>query len=91
MDVTHGSYRGFGGDCFPKDLNAFISFGEKTAKNLNKKKDKETKGLVARGVVFLKSIRDYNDYLLKTQGLNAKIVSSHNEELRKKLKGRKNA
>ena len=91
MDVAHGSYRGFGGYCFPKDLNAFISFGEKTAKILNKKKDKETKGLVARGVVFLKSIRDYNDYLLKTQGLNAKIVSSHNEELRKKLKGRKNA
>jgi len=90
MDVTHGSYRGFGGYCFPKDLNAFISFGEKTVKILNKKKDKETKGLVVRGVVFLKSIRDYNDYLLKTQGLNAKIVSSHNEELRKKLKGRKN-
>ena len=89
MDVAHGSYRGFGGYCFPKDVNAFISFGEKTAKALNKKKDKEMKGLVLRGVVFLKSIRDYNDYLLKTQGLSAKIVSSHNDELRNKLKGRK--
>lgn len=91
MDVTHGSYRGFGGYCFPKDLNAFIKFGENSVKKLNKQKDKDLKGLIAHGIGFFRAMRDYNDYLLKTQGLNSKIVSSHNEDLKKKLKGRKNA
>jgi len=91
MNVTHGSYRGFGGYCFPKDLNAFIKFGENSVKKLNKQKDKDLKGLIVRGISFFRAMRDYNDYLLKTQGLNSKIVSSHNEDLRKKLKSRKNA
>ncbi len=88
MNVNHGNYRGFGGYCFPKDLNAFIKFAEKTAKGLNKKKDKDLKGLIIKGIGFLRSIRDYNEYLLKTQGLSTKIVSSHDETL-KKLIGKK--
>lgn len=89
MDVNHGSYRGFGGYCFPKDLNAFIKFGEKTVKSLNKKSDKDLKGLVVKGIGFLKAMRDYNEYLLSTQGLSGKIVSSHNEALKNLLDKRK--
>ncbi|MDO8523090.1 MAG: hypothetical protein Q7S12_02285 [bacterium] len=89
MDVNHGSYRGFGGYCFPKDLNAFIKFGECTAKSLNKKKDKDLKGLVLKGIGFLKAIRDYNDFLLKTQGLSSGLVSSHDEALKKILNNKK--
>ena len=89
MSVKHGNYRGFGGYCFPKDLDAFISYGQGAAKKLNKKKDKNLKGLVLKGVEFLKAIRGYNDYLLKIQGLDARIVSSHNENLRMILAKRK--
>src|SRR3989344_1295020 len=89
MDVNHGDYRGFGGYCFPKDLNAFIRFGEKTAKGLNKKKDKDLKGLVLKGIGFFKAIRDYNDFLLKMQGLSSKLISSHSEKL-KSLRNKKN-
>lgn len=89
MNVNYGNYRGFGGYCFPKDLAAFIKFGEKTAKGLNKKKDKDLKGLVIKGTGLLKAIRDYNECLLKTQGLSTKIVSSHDETLKKLINKKK--
>ena len=89
MNVNHGNYRGFGGFCFPKDLNAFIKFGERTLKSLNKKSDKDLKGLVIKGIGFLKAIRDYNEYLLNTQGLSTKIVSSHDEILKQLINKKK--
>ncbi len=89
MNVNYQDYRGFGGYCFPKDLNAFINFGAKLARNLNKKNDQNTKKLVISGVDFLKSIRAYNDNLLKAQGLSADLVSRHDKRLKQLLKQRR--
>lgn len=72
-DVGHGSYRGYGGYCFPKDTDALIALGEK---------------LGVRGTKVLKAIREYNEELLKSQGLDSKIVSLHDKELKQILKKR---
>jgi len=88
MDAHYGKYRGFGGYCFPKDLDAFISFGGKLVKKLNAKGDQTNKQLVASGLKFLKAIKNYNEELLKSQGLNSKIVSSHTDELKRFLEKR---
>ena len=72
MSVYHGNYRGFGGYCFPKDFKAFISFGTKLSKKLNKKEDKEFRGLLIKSLGVLKAIWSYNEELLKTQGLRLK-------------------
>jgi len=81
MNVYKGNYRGYGGYCFPKDFDSFVSFGEKMIKKLDKKKDKDTKALMVSALAVLKSIRKYNSDLLKSQGLNQKIVSSHEKEV----------
>lgn len=74
LDVAHGGYRGFGGFCFPKDLDAFIAHLERH--NLS-----ESAGL-------LKSDRDFNEKLLAMQGLTLEDVSVHDSEwIQKKLKG----
>ena len=78
LDVRHGNYRGFGGYCFPKDLNAFIAFGRKLEKKLTKK-DKE-KILIAKGLAFLEAIRDYNITLLKSQNLDLNELIGHNHQ-----------
>ena len=85
MSVYHGNYRGFGGYCFPKDFKAFISFGEPLAKKLNKKKDKELKSVLIKSLDVLKSIWSYNERLLKTQGLTAEMVSSHEKNIKEFL------
>ncbi len=84
MNVYHGNYRGFGVYCFPKDLDAFINFGEKLEKKLNN--NQTQKRLVACGVEFLKSIRKYNEELLRSQGLSLELISSHDKDLKQKLK-----
>lgn len=63
LDVNHGGYRGFGGYCFPKDLDALISF-------------LEVLGL-RECVEFLMSDRDFNIKLLASQGLSIEDVSGH--------------
>ena len=88
MDVYHGNYRGFGGYCFPKDFNAFIAFGRKLAAGLNKKKDKELKILVKSGLNVFQAIWDYNESLLKSQGLSVELVSSHEEHVKKLLEAK---
>ena len=88
MDVKYGKYRGFGGYCFPKDLDAFINFGSKLAKKLNGKNEQTNKQLVSAGLKFLKSIKNYNEALLRSQGLSSKIVSSHDSELKALLEKR---
>lgn len=85
MSVYHGNYRGFGGYCFPKDFKAFIVFGEKLSKKLNKKKDKELKILLVKSIGVLKAIWDYNDQLLRTQGLTVEMVSSHEDVIKRFL------
>jgi UDPglucose 6-dehydrogenase len=84
LDVKHGDYRGFGGFCFPKDMSAFISFVKKIEKKIDRKS--VNKKLVSKGLAVLEAIWDYNEELLKSQGLTIKQVSSHDNELAKKIK-----
>ncbi|HEY4523499.1 MAG TPA: hypothetical protein VJK04_01340 [Candidatus Paceibacterota bacterium] len=66
LDVTHGGYRGFGGYCLPKDLDAFISALKKV----------DLKGAVS----LLEQDREFNRRLLASQGLTLDDVSVHNTE-----------
>ena len=68
LDVNHGSYRGFGGYCFPKDLKAFIKF-------VSELTEKETH--LFEILCFLSDVWDYNDTLLKRQNLTVDDVSRH--------------
>ena len=72
LDVSHGGYRGWGGYCFPKDLDAFIRF---TSGN----------GL-SDVATMLTADRAFNEALLKEQGLSLEDVSNHNHILERMLK-----
>ncbi len=85
MDPSHGKYRGFGGFCFPKDLAALIAHTENRLKNL-KCFDAKRKRAFRKAIGVLKAVWDYNKVLLESQGLTIEEVSSHDEELKKKLK-----
>lgn len=54
LEISDGGYRGYGGSCFPKDVNAIIQLAEK-------------KGLRP---ALLSSMRQVNRKLLKRSGLN---------------------
>lgn len=75
LDVNHGGYRGWGGYCFPKDLDAFISFAS-------------TYGF-SEIVNMLQADRKFNEALLKEQGLTLAEVSFHIDKLDEKLKNNK--
>lgn len=82
LNVNHGNYCGAGGYCFPKDMNAFISFANSLAKDLEKKKtDKNFVKILKKGISVLESARDYNVELLNWQGLTVEDVSKHNKEI----------
>ncbi|KKW30236.1 MAG: hypothetical protein UY75_C0038G0008 [Parcubacteria group bacterium GW2011_GWC2_52_8c] len=66
LDVTHGGYRGFGGYCLPKDLDALIAHLERRG--------------FSDGAELLKADRDFNKKLLKQQGLTLEEVSVHDAE-----------
>ena len=73
LDVMHGGYRGFGGYCFPKDLDALLAHFKE-------------RGL-AEGAALLQSDRIYNEKLLAAQGLTWEEVSVHDFEwIKKKMK-----
>lgn len=84
LDIAHGGYKGFGGFCFSKDIPAFIAFGRKIEKKL--KKNDLNRKLIRKGIRFLEAIWDYNNQLLKSQGLTIEQVSSHDRELAEKLR-----
>ncbi len=91
LNVEHGDYSGAGGYCFPKDMNAFISFADDLIAELKKKKvDPNFITTFQKGIGVLKSVREYNEALLKLQGLTIHEVSKHNKELilkkRKKIR-----
>lgn len=72
LDVAHGGYRGFGGYCFPKDLDALIAHLDE-------------KGL-GECVEMLRNDRKFNEKLLISQGLTLEDVSVHDHEwIKKKL------
>ena len=70
LDVNHGGYKGWGGYCFPKDLDAFIQF----SKN-------QSLGDIAE---LLIADRDFNEDLLNAQGLSLEEVSAHIDKLKVK-------
>lgn len=76
LDVMHGGYRGFGGYCFPKDLDGLIaSFEERGLQD---------------PANLLRKDREFNEKLLMGQGLTLEDVSVHDHEwIEKKLKKRK--
>ena len=63
LDVNHGGYRGFGGYCFPKDLDALIFFLKSYGEN--------------EGAKLLEADRNFNTKLLASQGLTIEDVSKH--------------
>lgn len=73
IDVTHGGYRGFGGYCFPKDLDAFITHLDESG--------------LEECAELLKKDRQFNEKLLASQGLTLEDVSVHDQEwIQKKIK-----
>ncbi len=75
LDVDHGGYRGWGGYCFPKDLDAFIQFSKKTA----------LRDIVA----LLEADRRFNEQLLREQGLTLEMVNAHDHLLAERIKSKK--
>ena len=76
LDVSHGGYKGFGGYCFPKDLDAFTGY----LKN---------EGL-EECADFLMKDREFNEKLLSSQGLTLEDVSVHDHEwVKRKLESLK--
>ena len=73
LNVNYGNYRGAGGFCFPKDMNALIEFIEKTSS-------------LKPATTVLNAVRVYNRELLKRQGLSEEMVSRHDREVAKVLK-----
>jgi UDP-glucose 6-dehydrogenase len=56
--IMHKGYRGFGGKCFPKDINSWIAY-------LAERKIDST---------LFRAVRDMNRRILKEQGLTEKSV-----------------
>ena len=92
LNVAHGNYCGAGGYCFPKDMDAFIAFGETLEKDAVKKRllDKEHLKVLQGGIAVLKAVRDYNKVLVQSQGLTMEDVAKHDKEIivqkRKKIR-----
>ncbi|MEK7480688.1 MAG: hypothetical protein AAB604_01120 [Patescibacteria group bacterium] len=85
LDVEHANYRGFGGFCFPKDLDAFIAQSETLLTQILKKKDTESRNLATllqKGLAVFKAVRSYNEALLKSQGLSVRQVSTHDKDIK---------
>ncbi|MDI6883459.1 MAG: hypothetical protein QMC93_03310, partial [Patescibacteria group bacterium] len=70
LDIWQGGYRGYGGSCFPQDVNAIIHFT--SSKKIN--------------MAFLKKARQINRKLLKQGGLseNYFLKFLHRKENEKK-------
>ncbi len=86
LNVEHGNYCGAGGYCFPKDMDAFIHFGDNLVKFLESasKKLKIEPGLsqhLKKGLAVFKAVRAYNEELLRWQGLTMDDVRKHDKEV----------
>src|SRR3989344_6187540 len=83
LDVNHGNYAGAGGYCFPKDMNAFISFADGLHATISKDKktDKKFLGVFKKGIEALKAVRTYNEALIESQGLSMADVMRHSKEI----------
>lgn len=72
LDVNHGGYKGWGGYCFPKDLDAFIAHFDSLG--------------LGEDVELLKADRDFNEKILAEQELTLEEVSTHDAALEEKIK-----
>ncbi len=86
LNVEHGNYCGAGGFCFLKDMDAFINWGEQLIKSLEKapKSVKVDSGLIKslkKGIKALQAIKEYNEQLIKWQGLDIEDVKKHDKEV----------
>ncbi len=82
LNVEHGNYCGAGGYCFPKDMNALISFAENLAKDLSGNKvNTSAVASLKKGIEVLSAITEYNKTLLSLQGLTVEDVSRHDKEI----------
>ncbi|PIR69923.1 MAG: hypothetical protein COU47_00630 [Candidatus Niyogibacteria bacterium CG10_big_fil_rev_8_21_14_0_10_46_36] len=88
LDVHHGTYRGFGGYCLPKDLDAIIFTARTLEKQLPPKS--ENRLLLDRGVRILEAVRDYNNTLLEVQGIPFDKATGHDHEVAAFLKEKTN-
>ena len=75
LDVNHGGYRGWGGYCFPKDLDAFLAHFDSSG--------------LKEGAELLRADRIFNEKILAEQGLTIEEVSTHDAILDEKLKALK--
>ena len=76
LDVLHGGYQGFGGYCFPKDLDGFIEYLSSLG--------------LSECVGLLQKDREFNEKLLASQGLTLEDVSVHDHEwIKRKLESLK--
>ncbi|MDO8584822.1 MAG: hypothetical protein Q7R85_01735 [bacterium] len=67
LDVDYNAYRGFGGYCFPKDTSALMMFAKDAG--------------LADVYALLKADWDFNERLLRAQGLTIDEVSRHDNEI----------
>lgn len=77
-DVLHGSYRGYGGFCFPKDLNAHMATTRKLSDSVSSFTYRK---LLNKANDFFLSLWAYNKYLLAVQNLTIEDVSKHDKEI----------
>ena len=71
IDIGYGGYRGVGGFCFPKDMDAFIVH-------------LESQGL-PECAELLRQDRKFNEAILAEQGLTLEDVSTHDAALREEF------
>lgn len=76
--VNHGGYRGAGGFCFPKDMNAHIQTLKSHVINLE---SSPLKTLLGKQIKIFENVWDYNAELLKQQGKTLVDVSKHEKEI----------
>lgn len=91
MDVNHGDYRGFGGFCFPKDLDALIARYKEKFDEFKKKNggDKKMINKYKHAIAFLEAIKFYNKALLESQDLALDEISHHDTIVQEKMKNKK--
>jgi len=77
LDVNHGSYRGFGGYCFPKDLKAFMTF----IHELGPETEEPIMENLFQTLRFLSGLWNYNAALLLSQNLMVEDVSMHDRDI----------
>lgn len=86
LDIYRGNYRGFGGYCFPKDLEAFIKFMEALIPLAD---DPDLRECLVKGVALFKAAWEYNSALLKRQGLTVEEVAHHIDHIQSTLQSKK--